>query len=267
MLVVDTNQIGPLPRPGRRLPTGLILSPSILAEILLRTDSKRTRDLRIIARYDATLGKEAVLVGAEIGQAASAREIALYRPFYGKRSPLGQRLGRLLREADKPDTWWLGWAKEHKDQHRDLMREMVAATVTLRKRWQENKVGRARNWNEVIASVESANSYCGSLASMWIKPGPLQARVGQQTFYDNVRANPYALGFLYAVQYWSMALARGWADQKLNRDPDEMRDDWSDLTLALYVRKADSVVSADGFVRQMFAMISPSTKVLRAHEL
>src|SRR5687768_2473988 len=120
MLVVDTNQVGLLPDPARRFPHELILPPPILAEVLVRQPRGRTRDLASLSRYRITLGKELYLVGQELGQ-LTTREIALYRPFYGRRTVIARALGRLLEDPQHPSQGWLDWAQEQKRQHGAFM--------------------------------------------------------------------------------------------------------------------------------------------------
>lgn len=267
MLIVDTNQVGLLPAPGRRFPSDILLPPSILAEVLVRRPAGRTRDLQSLARYRVTLGKELKVVGDELAQLTSARAMSQYRPYYGRHSTLGNAVRQLLNQPENPSRNWLAWAAEEKRQHTEFMRDMTARTVTLRQRWQQRNVGRAENWAEVTANIEREDSYVGGVALSWIKPAGLLDQDGRQRFYDQIRQNRFAMGFLQGVLYWSICIARGWRTQRLNRDPNETRDDWSDVMLALYVGRFDSVVSNDNFVREMFAMMSPATVVQRADQL
>ncbi len=267
MLVIDTNQVGLLPAPTRTFPTELILPPSILAEVLVRQTAGRTRDLQSLARYQVTLGKELAVVGEELAQLTSARAMTQYRPYYGRRSTLANALRQLLNQPANPSQNWLDWATEEKRQHAAFMRDMAARTVTLRDRWRRDNGGRARNWAEVTTTIEREDSYVGGIALSWIKPAGLLDQQGRQRFYDQIRQSHFALSFLQGVLYWSMCIARGWRTQHLNRDPTETRDDWSDVMLALYVGRRDSVISNDNFVREMFAMVAAATPVRRADQL
>ena len=64
-----------------------------------------------------------------------------------------------------------------------------------------------------------------------------------------------------------MSISRLWVDRRLNRDAAANHDDWTDLSLALYVGRRDVVVSADRLVRTAFAVIDPTIPVVTAGDL
>jgi hypothetical protein len=64
--------------------------------------------------------------------------------------------------------------------------------------------------------------------------------------------------------YYVVSISKLWRDQRLNRDPASTRDDWADLALSHYVGDGDIIVSNDALVRQAFAAIDASIRVLEA---
>ena len=79
--------------------------------------------------------------------------------------------------------------------------------------------------------------------------------------------NAYLRHFFHALLFYVTSLSRLWANQRLNRDPNARRDDWADLCVALYVGRRDFVVSADGLIRNAFATIDATIRVVTAATL
>jgi trehalose/maltose hydrolase-like predicted phosphorylase len=84
--------------------------------------------------------------------------------------------------------------------------------------------------------------------------------------YAAVMQNPYLSRFFKTMLYYTISFSRAWDDthQEHNFDPEEKRDDWTDITVPLYASSGDLIVTADKKLRGAVAMIDFNSEVRTA---
>lgn len=84
----------------------------------------------------------------------------------------------------------------------------------------------------------------------------------EDSFYRAILENCQLRRFLRMSVTFSLSYANHWADQELNRmDPARNRNDFTDMTLPLYARQDDVIITDDRFFRRAFRHIDPECLV------
>jgi hypothetical protein len=75
--------------------------------------------------------------------------------------------------------------------------------------------------------------------------------------------NPFLSRFFKTMLYYLISFSRAWdhAHREHNFDPEEERDDWTDITIPLYANSGDLIVTADKKLRGAIAMVDPNGEV------
>lgn len=265
-LVVDANQAGRVPATLPAGFAGLTLSPFLVAEILLRGPGPRTQTFAVLAAHDLTIGMQPreLLDNIALLQAA---DIVRATPFPTPNSEVHALSRRLLNRSDYPQA--VLWAKKVKASHHKLCRNFASMAARARKSIKEQRIRKLNDFTEVKQVLaQGSESFLGSLVNTTVRKGrPRVVIQNRQALYDAVMMNAYLHRYFHALLYYVVSVSRLWRDQRLNRDPKATRDDWSDLALSLYTGDGDVIVSKDALVRQAFAAIDPTVRVLSAAAL
>lgn len=83
--------------------------------------------------------------------------------------------------------------------------------------------------------------------------------------YRFVMKNPFLRHFFHAILYYIVSVTRLWKDARLHRA--HHKNDWTDLTMALYVGDRDVLVTDDELLRAVFKTIDPAVRVISAADL
>jgi hypothetical protein len=83
--------------------------------------------------------------------------------------------------------------------------------------------------------------------------------------YRSVMKNPFLRHFYHAILYYIVSVTRVWRDARLHRL--HHRNDWTDLTMALYVGHRDVLVTEDELLEAVFKTIDPAVRVVSAATL
>lgn len=131
-VVVDANQASQLP--SARSVTrehSISLSPSVLAEILLRTNPIPT--LKILQAYYIRLGLKTADVMQRLIQ-LPLDQIPNFEPFYNPRLSYLEDYEGLMEAIFTPSAHHSSWARQQKESHLKHCRTLVTQTISARKR-------------------------------------------------------------------------------------------------------------------------------------
>ena len=263
-LVIDTNQANRLPASLPARFVGLTLSPFLLAEVLLRSRCPRIETLGLLSQHDISIGIQPAEM-LDLVAPLEADAIAKVTPFPLPNSELDQLSRRLLNEPDyRPAA---EWAKRVKASHVKLCGGFVALSTRARKEIKRQRIKRLANFPGALEQLaQGRDSFLGSLVNTSVRHKGRRSVAVQDAdaLYAAVMTNPYLRRYFHSLLYYVVSISRLWRDQRLNRDPASTRDDWADLALSHHVGDGDMIVSNDGLVRQAFAAIDPSIRVLDA---
>jgi hypothetical protein len=271
-LVIDTNQARRIPRwlniercAGKA--EGLSLPPYMMAELLPRGQAPRSETLAAFAAHRVKIGVEpsmAIEAAAQLG----ADDLPAFWPFPAPGDEIESDYRRLLKE-DRP-TVTLGltrWAETVKRNHHAFMTGMEARGIGARQKLKELNVGTIEDFAEALKMTNGPDSFIGSLiVTTFTNGGKRKAAISDPAeLVQAVLENPYFRHFYHAILYYIVSVTKLWRDPALHREPH--RNDWTDLTMALYVGTGDALVTNDGLLRAVFAAIDSEVPVVSAADL
>ena len=271
-LVIDTNQ-------SRRIPAtsntdrligkaeGLSLPPYMMAELLPRGQTPRSETLAAFAAHRVRIGVEPSMA-IEAAAQLSAEDLPAYCPFPAPGDEIESDYRRLLNENTSTVTPALArWAETVKQNHHTFMNGMEARGIDTRRALKEKSVGTVEDFTEALKMTNGPDSFIGSLIVATFGNGG-QRRVAIDDPAElvwAVLANPYFRHLYHAILYYIVSVTKLWDDRTLHRDHD--KNDWTDLTMALYVGTGDALVTNDRLLRAVFAAIDPNVPVVLASDL
>ena len=147
------------------------------------------------------------------------------------------------------------------------MAGMEARGIGARQKLKELNVGTVEDFAEALKMTNGPDSFIGSLIVTTFTNGG-RRNVAISDPAELVRAvleNPYFRHFYHAILYYIVSVTKLWRDPALHRE--HHRNDWTDLTMALYVGNGDVLVTNDGLLRAVLAAIDPEVHVVLASEL
>ncbi len=271
-LVIDTNQ-------SRRIPTvlnadrcagraeGLSLPPYMMAELLPRGQAPRSETLAAFAAHRVRIGVEpsmAIEAAAQLG----ADVIPTFLPFPAPGDEIESDYRRLLKENTPTVTPGLArWAETVKQNHHAFMAGMETRGIGVRQKLKDLNVGTVEDFTEAQKMTNGPDSFIGSLIVATFDNGGRRtvAVTDSIKLVRAVLANPYFRHFYQAILYYIVSVTKLWRDPTLHRE--HHRNDWTDLTMALYVGTGDVLVTNDGLLRSVFAAIDPEVRVGLASDL
>jgi hypothetical protein len=272
-LVIDTNQSRRIPaalNPERYTAKaeGLSLPPFMMAELLPRGQTPRSETLAAFAAHRVRIGVEpsmAIEAAAQLGVA----DLPAFWPFPAPGDEIESAYQRLLNENTPVVTPALArWGETVKQKHHAFMTGMEARGIGARQKLKERNVGTVEDFDEALKMTNGPDSFIGSLIVTTFTNGD-QRKVAISDPAELVRAvlaNPYFRHFYHAILYYIVSVTKLWKDPSLRREHHH-RNDWTDLTMALYVGTGDVLVTNDGLLRAVFAAIDSDVRVVLASDL
>lgn len=271
-LVIDTNQSRRIPgvlAPDRPTGTaeGLSLPPYMMAELLPRGQVPRSDTLSAFAAHRVRIGVEPS-IAIEAAAQLSTQELPAFWPFPVPGDHVESAYLQLLKENTPTVSPGLaGWAMTVKRNHAEFMAGMEERGVGARRKLNESNVGTIDGFVEALSMTNGPGSFIGSMiVSTFTNRGLRKTRITDPAdLVEAVLANPYFRHFYHAILYYIVSVTKLWTNTALHRE--HHRNDWTDLTMALYVGVDDVIVTNDGLLRATFAAIDPGVKVTAASEL
>lgn len=271
-LVIDTNQsrrIPPVLNAARSTGAarGLSLPPYMMAELLPRGQAPRSETLEAFAAHRIRIGVEPS-IAIEAASQLGANDLPTFLPFPAAGDAIETAYQRLLQEKQAQVTPALSrWAMTVKENHHSFMTGMETRGIRARQKLKKMKVGTIEDFAEARKMTNGPDSFIGSLiVATFTDGGRRQVAIADPVeLVRVVLANPFFQHFYHAILYYIVSVTKLWENAKLNREHDQ--NDWTDLTMALYVGRGDVLVTNDGLLRAVFGAIDPDVRVVVASDL
>lgn len=267
-LVIDCNQASQLPTvrsvAGRH---SLALSPSVLAEILLRSNPLPT--LERLRSYHIRFGLVIADVMLELSR-LSLGEIASFEPFYNNRKSYQEDYEGLTEAIFKPAAIHRRWAEVTKQAHlthcnalltlTPLARTEVKHVVKDHRQKTKKNEPKPSSYSDLAPYEFGPDTFTGeTLRNALLHYGCTPEQALQ--IHSAATANQYISRLFRSIHAYCFGAAGGWQEQKLNIAPVPDRDDITDFVLPLYAANGDIIVTADGKLSRLIALIEPEKRV------
>ena len=267
-IVPDTNQAGFIYPHTHG--DEVSLAPYVLAELLLYSNPKPRLHL---ASMPIRLGLEP----AHVMEALSSMDeegISTFEPFHGEMLPNYESYKELLGAMSKPAEKHLKWARKVKDNNLKFCFEQISRSQGFRKCVRDMvaqgklaSVPKFSSSQQLIDRVGCTEvSFLGELIVCSISSGGKREYKVEdpKLLFKAVMGNQYLRGFFIVLLCYLISFSRAWAHslRKLNFDPSKRRDDWTDMTLPLYARRGDCIVTGDTKLKDILAVAFPEDEVI-----
>jgi hypothetical protein len=271
-LVIDTNQSRRVPETLRRgritgRAKGLTLPPYLMAEVLKRGERPRADTLARFGAHTVRLGVEPWLALETVAQ-LKANQIPSFIPFPAPGDEI-ERVYRTLLAQSGPavGAGQAKWAAAVTKNHQDFMAGFAQRTQRARRELARRNVEEVDDWDEALKMARGPDSFIGSLVITTLTNGGERSVVEKNpaALYRAVMKNPFLRHFYHAILYYIVSVTRVWKDGRLHRP--HHKNDWTDLTMALYVGHRDALVTEDELLRAVFKTIDPAVRVVSAADL
>jgi hypothetical protein len=129
-----------------------------------------------------------------------------------------------------------------------------------------SKVPKFSSFDEIMKAVGSGvDSFLSSVVLDSISDNGRRpvAVTNPDELYAAVMQNPYLSRFFKTLLYYTISFSRAWDDehQAHNFDPEEKRDDWTDMTVTLYAGPGDLIVTEDKKLCGAVTMVNLDSKI------
>jgi hypothetical protein len=273
-LVVDTNQVARLPglqalRNRRSDFEGLSLSPHVLAEILLLSNPEPL--LASLRRFDIRIGWT-IWDALRKASGIPIEELETFHPFLSPNDPVFDKFTDVI---TRPTANAVAWANEVKDSARRFSSRMLQGALEFRdklKALREKKkkfpeIG-GEGENDLVKDLNDALNRIGGGPDSFLGWITLTLLMNQEhlttpasvklKYHEAVLNNQYLGRFVRILYCYTLSISRLWKDYHLHFDPSLRKDDWTDLSLALYVADGDTLLTEDGRLRRLLSLAEPS---------
>lgn len=271
-IVIDTNSVREI-RQEKRLTerrkqqVTIILPPLVWAEVTKGTHYRQ--DLCALARYDVRFGMDLAHVIWRLSWLAE-NEITSLEPVFAPNTVQHATLEAVLMEA--PDNLVLK-ADRLRDEAATDASDLATRLRLYRKQNRDSKsrgqvVRLEPKYSTIEQALERFASGPESVIGRQIVGSARQRGNGRiwvpstHSFFDAVMKNPCLRRYFSLVLCFDLGYAKTWSDESLNNiDPSENRNDFTDMSLALYARDGDVIVTRDKYLAKALRHIDPEGRV------
>ncbi|MGB7623264.1 MAG: hypothetical protein WBN92_13010 [Terriglobia bacterium] len=264
-LIIDSNQISRFPNSNDLSKfagkcDGITLAPYVLAEVII--SEKHTQYLSRIRGFDVKLGLEPEYVG-EIVAGLSKDQISTFEPFLERTHHFYVDYERAMRDPSPDD---IASAKRRKDRSLEICVALRDAAKEYRRLAQKDEGVRHLRFHNMEEALSSEfgrgnDSFLSLHVSSFISAASTRPVVESNELLNVVMCNQFLRRFFMTFFYYSLAMFHLWEEQRGNVDPREYRDDWTDLSLPLYAKDGDIIVSEDRLLRKAIKMVEPQGSI------
>jgi hypothetical protein len=243
-LIVDANQADPIRFSYKRLPAKcrptLVIPYRIWGELLIGSDADKRR--RALAKFPLLYGMDMAAIFDELAQRSEDR-IRSFVPIYRQGSLEHERLHKTFLH---PTHDQVRLAYELKADG-EMSRQRVSVNLPQLRKKQKDQANAAKSRGETLEyeewrNIEDATHHL---------PRPIAAKSGD-TMFDAVWDNPILRRFLRLQAMVCLGYAQNvWENPELNRTVKKKTDDVPDVSLTLYARDGDAILTADGIKERM----------------
>lgn len=262
--IVDTNQALKL-RPDIKItspiqaPKRIVVVPNVIGEILLRPDPKPT--LKHLEQFHIIYGLEPADSLRRVCSLTEP-ELSRFQPFaYPEVSLQYKEFYAGLRD---PQPKHLEWARRVKDGNKSFCSDMFSRAIRIRQIIKSGSNTKAKRYDDLNeAKTDLSSFFMNLIVSCISHGGKRQALISQdQALFTAVMKNQHLAGLFNTLLFYTVSWARAWKDQRMNFDPAPTRDDWVDITLALYASDGDCILTEDDKLRAAIQTVHPGGEVL-----
>ena len=276
-LILDTNQVAELTRPCRLTPqqkreTTLVLPPLVWAEYLLRAHPQR--GVMALAQYNVRFGID-VWEALDAVRTLTDAQIRRYEPIVAKKSNAHKKL---LADLVNCDPIRIAVAQEIAAQTK-LDNAEIATTVRANAKKERDARSRGESV-AVIEDIKDINECLRVSRDALVAPGGSMrgtesASAGSSSAPESFQALPeavldnrYISRFLRIFSAQISAYEDMWENKAFNITASENRNDFTDISLALYANDGDIILSNDRKFRRLFEHCEPQqwVRVMTWHQ-
>lgn len=259
-LIVDSNQADPIRLSYKRLPAKarptLIIPHRIWVELLIGGGADARR--RALAKFPLMFGMDMPTIFDELAKRSEDR-IRSFVPIY----PIGSREHEILfKSFQYPTAGQLKMAEELRAHGvKDRQRVMDNLHDLRKKHRDQDNAAKSRGekreyeeWHNIEDGTHHLFLKADAPYKLWLidevstdadkKPRAIAAKSGDSMF-NAVWDNPMLRRFLRLQALVNLGYANVWEVPKLNRAVREKNDDVPDVSLVLYARDGDTILTAD----------------------
>lgn len=264
-LIVDTNQADPIRLTYKGLEKGkyptLVIPYLVWSELLEGKDAEKRR--RALEKFPRLYGMEIGRVLDELAK-RSESQIHSFVPVYPEKSDVHERIASTFLH---PTPGQVAEARNVREGSRKHRKRMLNEFPDLNKK-HKNQETAAKSRGESVENVEWDNIHDAENDLFLGKNAPyrkwlieevkrdangerrqIAAKSGDAMF-DAAWENQAIRRFLKLQALVNLGYAQKvWGDSRLNRLPSEKHDDQPDISLALYARKGDTILTADNPIK------------------
>ncbi len=265
-LIIDSNQICRFPNTtdlskftGKY--DGVTLAPYVLAEVII--SERRAEYLSRIHTFDVKLGIEPDYMGKLVAE-SSEQEVLAFEPFLQESHAFYIDYERAMSNPSSDDIISATRMKDRNLQICAALRDAAKMYRQLAQKDENIKHLRFRNMKEAVSSEfgNGNKSFLSLHVSSFISGGGERNVVVSNRLFDVVMRNQHLRRFFSVFFYYSLAMFHLWENQTSNVDPSEDRDDWTDLSLPLYAKDGDIIVSEDRLLRKAIKTVEPDGRIV-----
>jgi len=260
-LIVDSNQTDPIRFTHQKLekrayPT-LVIPHLVWVELLEGPDAEKRR--RALQKFPLLFGMEMGTILDELAN-RSEYKIRCFVPVYSERSPVHKRITNTFVHPTRDQA---RAAAEVRDDGR-AYRQRILENLPLLHKYHRSRdmAAKARgealeytNWHTIRDGEHDLFLKEGAPYRQWLieevgtdangKPRRIASKTGNAMF-DAAWDNPIFRRFLQLQALVNLGYAQKvWEDPGLNRLPRMKHDDLPDISLVLYARNGDTILTAD----------------------
>lgn len=270
-LVIDNNELSYCNRLFEAFPDVHIILPlPVYAEIVLRSNPKKS--MEALQGHHLLFGMEIYDIFSAVA-CLSEEDVYSFKPFLSMNSSEYTRYEQS--SFSEPTNEFVSLARQIKDNHLRFCSHMRNNAVNFRKIKRDIKSlgsfkGKDR-FEKLEDALESAPSFLEELIyNMITQEGKRKFIISSKArLKDAVMLNPHLSRLFRSILCYIISISRMWTNQKYNYDPEDGRDDLTDVLLPLYAHNGDIIVTNDKKLKRHIELLEPTGVVtgLSVHEL
>ncbi len=258
-LVIDNNQLSYCNRLFQAFPYVRIILPlPVYAEIILRFNPKES--LEVLQGHHLLFGMEIYDIFSAVA-CLSEEGVYSFKPFLNM-----DRKEQACFEQSifDPTIEFVSLARRIKNNNLQFCSDMRSNAVNFRKKKGDLKSSGSfkskDQFEKLEDALESAPSFFEELIFDMItqggkRPCIISSKAGLK---DAVMSNPHLSRLFRSILCYIISISRMWINQKYNYDPDDGRDDLTDVLLPTYAHNGDIIVTNDKKLKRHIELLEPT---------
>ncbi len=257
-LIIDNNQLSDCNRLFQAFPyVHIILPIPVYAEIILRYKPKES--LEVLQRHHLLFGIEIYDIFSVVAR-LSEEGVYSFKPFISRGTSEYDRYHKFI--FSEPNTDTISWARQTKDKNLRFCSIMRNNAVNFRKEKRDliSSGSFKDKFENLEEALESAPTFLEELIyNMITQEGKRKIIISSKvSLKDAVMSNPHLSRLFKSMICYIFSISRMWTNQKYNYDPEDGRDDWTDVLLPTYANNGDIIVTNDKRLKRHIELLEPT---------